>query len=233
LRPRCRRAASATTSPSFACSARPYDAESHPSMALVMMIPGWGVHHSQHLRPTRFQEAPHQCRCRYKEGDVEPGRIIPAKGSLDHSRVALLWNETKSSENHFYDQRCGRHRHVEGDEEEACHLQSIILAIDVEDGKDNQVGEDECDHAAETDAAVPKHRGKRYVSDRANERNDRNQRADDRSPNLRNGRVIDQEERLPELVRNPGRQGTRDEKTADDVHPDRDPIHHEIMADRG
>ena len=77
-------------------------------MALVT-IPGWGIHHSQHLRPTRFQEMPHQHCCKCKEYDVQPARIVPAKGSLNHPRVALSRDETKSSENHFYYQRCDRH----------------------------------------------------------------------------------------------------------------------------
>src|SRR5579875_661266 len=37
---------------------------------------------------------------------------------------------------------------------------------------------------------------------------------------------------MPELVRHPGGERTGDEKTANDVEPDRCPIHHEVMADR-
>src|SRR6185437_3555484 len=105
-----------------------------------LMLAGWGIHHSQHLRPTRFQETPHQCRCHRKEGDVEPGRIIPAKGSLDHSRVALLWNETKSSENQFYNECCGRHRRVKRDEKDSCQPPPAMLAIAVRSADDDQVG---------------------------------------------------------------------------------------------
>jgi hypothetical protein len=38
-----------------------------------------------------------------------------------------------------------------------------------EDGEDDQVGEDEGDHAAEADAAVPEDGGKRHVADRTDE----------------------------------------------------------------
>jgi hypothetical protein len=34
----------------------------------------------------------------------------------------------------------------------------VVLAVDVEDREDDQVGEDECEHAAEADTPVPKYR---------------------------------------------------------------------------
>src|SRR6266446_3273212 len=42
-----------------------------------------------------------------------------------------------------------------------------------------------------------------------------------------------QEEGLPERIRHPDRESARDQQPADDVEPDRGPIHHEIVADRG
>src|SRR5467141_2674559 len=38
---------------------------------------------------------------------------------------------------------------------------------------------------------------------------------------------------LPERIRHPGRERARDQQPADDVEPDRGPIHHEILANRG
>src|SRR5713226_7312818 len=37
-------------------------------------------------------------------------------------------------------------------------LQPVVLAMDVQYGNHDQVGEDERDHSTETDAAVPQHR---------------------------------------------------------------------------
>ena len=76
--------------------------------------------------------------------------------------------------------RC--HSDVKGGEEEAGHLQTVILAIDVQDREDDQVGEDKGDYAAEADPAVPQHRRQWNVTDRADEGDHRDQRADDWSP---------------------------------------------------
>lgn len=51
-------------------------------------------------------------------------------------------------------------------------------------------------------------------------------------PDLRNRRVIHQEERLPELARNPSRECAGNQEAPDDVRPDRGPVHNEIVADR-
>src|SRR5690348_6968465 len=47
---------------------------------------------------------------------------------------------------------------------------------------DDQVGEDERDDATEADPAVPHLHGQRYVADRADEAEHRDDRADDRAP---------------------------------------------------
>src|ERR1700737_4645630 len=70
-------------------------------------------------------------------------------------------------------------------------------------------------------------------ADRADERDDRDQRADQRSPELGQEWMVGQEEALPKLLRHPCCQCAGDQKPANDVDPDRGPIHHEIMSDRG
>ena len=65
------------------------------------------------------------------------------------------------------------------------------------------------DHAAEADAAVPQHRGERHVADRADEREHGDERSDERTPDLREQRVVDEEERLPERLRAPTRRAPR------------------------
>src|SRR5882672_4750269 len=45
--------------------------------------------------------------------------------------------------------------------------------------------------------------------------------------------MVNNEERPPEIIGHPGGERTRDEETTNDVKPDRGPIHHEIVADRG
>ena len=58
-------------------------------------------------------------------------------------------------------------------------------------------------------------------------------RAHDPTPQAREQRMVDQEERLPEIVRHPGRQRAGDQQTADDVEPHRGPVHHKVVADGG
>jgi hypothetical protein len=50
---------------------------------------------------------------------------------------------------------------------------------------------------------------------------------------LGNKRVVDKEERLPELGRHPGGERTGNEQAAGNIEPDRSPVHHEIVADCG
>src|SRR5258707_8726635 len=113
-----------------------------------MGVPGrcWFVHHAQHRGTARFQDPPNQQACESEKRDVEPGRVVPCDGGLNHARVALCRDETKSPEYQFDDQRGTRHRRIEGDKQEAGHLQSVIFAVDVQDRENNQIGEDECDH---------------------------------------------------------------------------------------
>src|SRR5580693_663671 len=95
-----------------------------------------------------------------------------------------------------------------------------------------RVGEDERDHAAETDAAIPEHGRQRNISDRADERDYRDQGPDDRSPDIGENRLIDQKERLPEIWRDPSGERAGNEHASHDIHPYRGPIRHEVVADR-
>src|SRR5438445_11159165 len=92
------------------------------------------------------------------------------------------------------------HGRVEAGEQEAGHSPAVVLAVDVEDGQHDQVGEDEGKHAAEADAAIPEHRGERDVADRADEADDRDNGADDRSPELGEPVVVCEKERPPPRV---------------------------------
>ena len=77
---------------------------------------------------------------------------------------------------------------------------AVVLPVDVQDREDDQVGEDEGDHAAEADAAVPQHGGERDVADGAHEGQHRDDRADERAPDRRDDRVVDEEEATPRSV---------------------------------
>src|SRR5258708_6135074 len=194
---------------------------------------GRSVHHAQHREAAGFQEPPYQQARENEKGDVEPGRVVPSDGSLNDVSVPLCRDKTEGPEYQFDNQRRRSHRRVEGDKQEAGHPPSVVFAIDVQDRENDQIGEDERDYTTETDAAVPKDSSQRNISNRANERNDRYQRADDGPPQGCKKWMVNNEERPPEIIGHPGGERTGDEETANDIEPDRSPIHHEIMADRG
>src|SRR5437660_2048259 len=90
--------------------------------------------------------------------------------------------------------KCTKHKHnqnsnqkqgnIETSDNQARHSPAIVLAIDIDYRKHEQVGVDECDNAAEADAAVPKHRSQRNIAHGTNERKDGDNWPDDWSPNL-------------------------------------------------
>ena len=58
----------------------------------------------------------------------------------------------------------------------------------------------------------------------------RDQRSDERPPDLRQRRVVLEEQPLPERVGHPGGERAGDQQAADDVAPDGGPVHHEVVA---
>src|SRR5207249_3452975 len=97
---------------------------------------------------------------------------------FDDAGLTLMGNQTKDAKYSFNYHGSCRHRDIKRDKQEGGHLQSVVFAVDVEDWQHDQVGEDEGEHAAEADAAVPQYGGERDVADRADEGDDGNQRAD-------------------------------------------------------
>src|SRR5882724_2204978 len=201
----------------------------------LMRLPhrGGHVHHAQHRGAAGFQEPPNQQACENEKGDVEPARVIPSDGGLNDASVPLCRDKTEGPEYQLDNQRCRSHRRVEGNKQKAGHPPSVVFTIDVQDRKNDQIGEDEGDHATEADAAIPQYGSQRNIPDRANEGNDGYQRADDGPPQGCEKWMINNEERPPEFIGHPGGERTGDQETANDVEPDRGPIHHEIVADRG
>src|SRR5258708_32691728 len=115
---------------------------------------GGFVHHAQHREASCFEETPNQNGREYEKDDIEPGRVVPYEGGLSHASVTLSRDLPQGAEYQFDNKRGTRHRCVERDEQEAGHLQPVILAIDVQDRETDQIGEDERDHATETDATA-------------------------------------------------------------------------------
>jgi hypothetical protein len=73
----------------------------------MMSMAGLGrpVHHPQHPKPTGSQEPQNEQGGKDEEDDIEPGRVVPRNGGLDHPRMALRRDETESTKTQLDNQR--------------------------------------------------------------------------------------------------------------------------------
>ena len=112
-----------------------------------------------------------------------------------------LRDQAQGAEQRVDDQRRDHngHQHQGGDPQRV--RGPVVLAVGQDDREHDEVGEQECHHAAERDAARPQHRGERNVPDRAHEGECRDERPDDR--------VLDDAQRRP---------GVRDEQSVEEPH---------------
>lgn len=74
---------------------------------------------------------------------------------------------SQGAENEFDDRRRACHRSVENDQQQCADPKSIIFAVNVENWKNNQIGEQKCHYASETNPRNPEHRCQGHISDRA------------------------------------------------------------------
>lgn len=178
---------------------------------LVGFWRGLLVHHPQHFRATGFQETPYQERSQAEEHDVEPSCVIPCDLSLDDLRRSVLRHQPGNPEDQLDDVGRSRHRGIRDTKQEQSDPQPVRSAIYIEDRQHDQIGEQERDDAAKADPAIPQDGCQGHVPDRADERDDRDNRADQRTDYFRPDRIGGEEEGLSELVGHPGCEGTRDQ----------------------
>src|SRR5205814_7481483 len=115
-------------------------------------------------------------------------------------------------------------------DDEAGDFPAVILAVNVDYWEHEQVGVNKRDHAAKTDAAVPKHCSQRNVANGTDERNNRDGRSHDWPPKFSGDRMRHQEKFLPKIVRHPGSERARDEQTASNIFPYSKQIHDEVVT---
>src|SRR5690348_8443254 len=189
------------------------------------------AHHLEHRAAARTEETYQQRRGQQQEHDVEHRGVVPLHARVADLRVPGRRDEPEAAEQELDDVSGYDHGGVEDPEYGQHHPGAVVLPVDDQDRNDDQVGEDERDHAAEADPAVPQHGSQRHVADRADEAEQRDDRADDRPPELGGQRVPGQEQVLPEAVRHPGGDGPGDQQAQDDVADHRRPFHDEDVAD--
>src|SRR5438874_798734 len=128
-------------------------------------------------------------------------------------------------------ERRADHRHEHQRNDSCGECAAVVLAIDRDDRQNDQVGEDERDHAAEREPARPEDRGERDVADRADEREDGDQWPEHR--------VLDQSQRRGSVLDEGGVENARrdesgeagQEKADPDLLPEHLPVAAEVVRD--
>src|SRR5271156_3531365 len=119
---------------------------------------GGAAHHAHH-RYSPGGDEPDDQRCRdNKKDDVEPGGVVPRDRSLHDRGGTLGWDEIRCAKDQFDEVPGGDHCGVKSAEQRQHHPGAVVLAVDVQDRQDQQVGVDQRDHTAEADASVAFHR---------------------------------------------------------------------------
>src|SRR5438105_1096695 len=178
-----------------------------------------GIHHFEHVGPSSAQEPPHQDSRQHNERNVQYGRVIEAGTRCEHRHRPLGWNNTERREKQLDHIARHRHRHVERGEDIHSHPATVVLAVDIQNRQDDQVGENEADHTAETDAATPEYGCQRNIPHRAHEAERGHQRTYNWTLDGGKRRIIRQKERAPEGIWDPCRERASDEKAADPIRP--------------
>ena len=193
-------------------------------------IGGGIAHFAQHGGTAGAEEAKEKKRAEDEEYEVENGGVVPGDGCIHDGELVVDGDEMQRGEDGFYDESGTGHGEVEGDGEEGGDFESVVLAVDVEDGEDEEVREEEANNSAEADATVPKDGGEGDVADRADEGEDGDQGADERAPDASEHGVAGEEEGLPEAGGDEGGEDAGDEQAECDVGDEGVPIHPVVVA---
>src|SRR5207249_10738490 len=121
------------------------------------------------LRPSCSEESNEKKPRNGQKNDVLNGRVIEADRHFDDLSASLRRDHPEKVKKEF-DQQCSNdHCDIKTGDNKAGDFPAVILPVDIDDREDDQVGINERDDAAETDAAVPKDRSQRNVAHGTNE----------------------------------------------------------------
>ena len=173
--------------------------------------------------------------CEGRKGEHVEGELVVDLDGLEDVGAGRTGggDEAEQAEQPVDGKRGGSHRDEHERGQANRERPSVVLAVDGDDREHDQVGEDERQHAGEADAARPEHGRKRHVSDRADEAQHGDQRADDDVLDRaeRFGRVAQEERverRVSEQADEPGQ-----EEPGGDLAVEHLPVAAEVMRDIG
>ncbi len=113
------------------------------------------THHLEHWESTSTDKADHQHGCHHEEDDIEHRGIVPLEALGDSNNVPVLWDDPQCLKQEFDDVSSRRHRDVKGHQDIAHYFPPVVFAVNVQNGKDDQISKDEADHAAKANPASP------------------------------------------------------------------------------
>ena len=82
----------------------------------------------------------------------------------ESNNIAVLRDDPKRRKQELDHIASSSHRDVEGDENVAHDLPSIIFAVNVQNRQNDQIGKDEADDSAKADPTMPEHRCQWYIA---------------------------------------------------------------------
>src|SRR2546425_12071914 len=125
------------------------------SHVVVSHVVLWFIHHLEHWQATSTDKPDHKHCCYDQEDDIKHRGIVPLDALSDSNNIAVLWDKPKRLKQKFdhVSSRC--HRDVKGHQNIAHHFPTIVFAINVENGKNYQVGKDEADDTTKANSASP------------------------------------------------------------------------------
>src|SRR6266849_4114984 len=114
-----------------------------------------GTHHLEHGQATRSDKPDHKQCCQHEKNDIEHGCIVPLDALGNGDNVPILWNNPKRLKQELDNVSCCCHRDVKGHQNIAHHFPTVVFAINVQNGKNNQIGKDEADDTTKANSASP------------------------------------------------------------------------------
>src|SRR6202049_4325015 len=107
----------------------------------------WPLHHAKHWYATSPDKPNHEDCGQKEEDDIEDAGVVPRHSLSDRNDMAIIRNNPKRLKEKLDDVASSSHGHVECQQNIAHDFPAVILAINVKNGQDNQIGKDEADHA--------------------------------------------------------------------------------------
>lgn len=115
----------------------------------------WFIHHLEHWQATGSDKSDNKHCCHHQEDDIQHRCIVPLDALSDSNNIPVLWDNPKRLKQKFDNISSRCHRDVKGHQNIAHHFPTVVFTINVENGKNNQIGKDEAHDTTKANPASP------------------------------------------------------------------------------